>query len=191
MRLARCSLFAAALGATTGCLDTPPSYSAPVQSPPIILGNQVDPATSEVTTIILPHPSQPLKVPFRSIDAGEDLTAVLWLDFDPSRPQNEIFDQQWLDARSGLPADSRPLDEQDRSVTFEWDPKSSRVQGCHTFTVQLAHESTFPIDPPTGKFQPGELAATNSNDIGQVTWYFDVQDPTNPAPKPVCWSTVP
>jgi hypothetical protein len=191
--LARCSLLPAVLGAATGCLDTAPTYTAPVQSPPIILGNQVTPSTLSVQTINLsdPQPPVPLKVPFRSIDAGEDLVAILWRDYDPTKPQTTINDTQWLDAKGGLPADSRPLDEQDRVVTFDWDPSPSPFHGCHTVTMHLAHESTYPIDPTTGKFQPGKIAATNQYDIAQVTWFFDVQDPKDPGVKPVCWSTSP
>jgi hypothetical protein len=186
-RVAWCSLLPAVVGATTACLDAPPTYTAPVQSPPIILGSQVVPPTLSVQTI--PLTPRQLKVPFRSIDAGEALVAVLWLDFDPSKSQDQatIFEEQWLDARAGLPADSRPLDEQDRTVTFDWDPSPSRFHGCHTLTIQLAHESTFPTDPPTGKFNPGELAATDPFDIAQVTWWFDVRDPSSQDPHPICW----
>lgn len=190
-RVARCSLIPAVLGAATGCLDTAPTYTAPVQSPPIILGNFVDPPTVKVQTITLTTKPflQTLKVPFRSIDAGEDLVAIFWRDYDPFKSQTEINDNQWLNARGGLPADSRPLDEQDRAVTFDIDASDSRLRGCHTVTMHLAHESTYPVDPKTGTFQPGKLPATNQFDIAQVTWFFDVQDPTDPAPKPICWSS--
>jgi hypothetical protein len=168
---------------TAGCLDAPPTYSAPVQSAPIILGNQVDPPTHVVQPVILTSKpfNKTLTVPFRSIDGGEDLVAVLWVDYDP----NEL-EERWEDARGGIPADSRPLDEQlGRAVTFEWD--AARFLGCRSVTVHVAHESTYPIDPKTGTFEPGKLPAKDQFDIGQVTWFFDVQDPSDPSPKPICW----
>lgn len=187
--LARGSLLTGAMGAlASGCLDAPPTYSAPVQSPPFILGSQVKPDTISVQTVILSNPQTPvhLIVPFRSIDAGEDLVGILFADYDPSKSQTEINNNQWIDAKGSLPADPRPLDEQVRDVKFDWDPSPSRFHGCHTITLQLAHESTFPIDPTTGQFQPGKSAATNPSDIAQITWYFDVRDPSDTS-QPTCW----
>jgi hypothetical protein len=125
----------------------------------------------------------PLKVPFRSIDAGEPLIAIFWVDLDPSASQVEKNDSLF-DARP-VADDSRPLDEQVRVVTFNWDAASS-PPGCRTVTMQLAHESTFPVQPNAGVFQPGRLPPTNVNDIAQVTWWFDVRDPGDPS-QPICW----
>jgi len=184
-RLAWCSLLPAVVGATTSCFDTAPTYTAPVQSPPIILGNLVDPSTVEVQTITLkntPPTTQPLRVPFRSIDAGERLVAVFWRDFDPNQTQEEKNNRFLLAPL--LPADSRPLDEQDRVVAFDFD--ASPFPGCRTVTMHLAHESTYPKDPEHGINDPGKLPATNQFDIAEITWWFDVRDPSLPS-QPICW----
>jgi hypothetical protein len=168
----------------SGCLDEPPTYSAPVQSPPIVLGNQVSPSTVKPQTIPLNSPPPtlvPLKVPFRSIDAGEPLVAIFWLDLDPLDSQTER--NSHLLFAPTLPADARPLDEQDRAVTFDFD--ATNRAGCHTVTMHLAHESTYPNDPEHGINDPGKLPPTNQFDIAQVTWFFDIRDPTRS--QPVCW----
>jgi hypothetical protein len=173
------------MGATMGCFDTAPTYTAPVQSPPIILGNLVNPSTVEVQTITLNVGATPvpLRVPFRSIDAGEPLVAVFWRDYEPNLSQEKKNDLLLL--APTLPADSRPLDEQDRVVAFNFD--ASPFPGCHTVTMHLAHESTYPKDPEQGINDPGKLPATNQFDIAQVTWWFDLRDRADPAP-PICWS---
>lgn len=157
---------------SAACVDSPPTYTAPVRSPPIILGNLVTPPTHQVTRITLTaSPTiQPLNVPFRSIDAGEPLISIFWVDYNPNQPNVGLLDAPTVEA------DSRPLDEQDRSVTFNWD---ASPPGCHTVTMALAHASTYPsqLEPPV-----------DQNDIGQVTWFFDVRDPSSPVPR-VCWST--
>ncbi len=178
-RLARGSLFAALMAlVSAGCVDSPPTYTAPVRSPPIILGNLVTPSTHQVYRFKLDRGTsstiQPLNVPFRSIDAGEPLISIFWVDYDPNQPNLGLLDAP------PVQADSRPLDEQDRSVTFNWD--TSPFAGCHTVTMVLAHASTYPsqLEPPR-----------DENDIGQVTWFFDVQDQSVPAEqRPVCWPSL-
>lgn len=187
-RLARHSLLLSSVGVVTACLDAPPTYEAPVQSPPIILGNLVDPPTVEVQTIVLPTTPVSLKVPFRSIDAGEPLVAIFWRDLDPSQSQTEKNNHLLLSP--ALPPDSRPLDEQDRVVTFGFN--ADAFPGCHTVTMHLAHESTYPTDPANGIRIPGLLPATNQFDIAEVTWFFDVQDPSvDPSLRPICWTMPP
>jgi hypothetical protein len=189
--LARRSLLMLAMSASSaGCVDATPTYTAPVQSPPIILGNQVTPPTHKVQTVILKSPpptTVSLRVPFRSIDAGEGLVAIFWVDWDPTQPLN----RQRPIAR-GVRADSSPLDEQNREVTFDWEASTNPPgPGCRTVTMVLSHASNYPIDPENGIFVPGLLPPIDVNDIAQVTWFFDVQDPSDPSPSPVCWGNSP
>jgi len=186
-RLARASLFLPIMAASaTACVDAPPTYTAPEQTPPIILGNLVDPPTVSVVPVTA-GTKQTLTVPFRSVDAGDFLYAILWHDLEPGQSQEE---KNALIIRPlVLKEASVPLDEQQgRAASFVWE---ANPVGCRTVTMAISHSKNYPINPEGGVFEPGHLPPIDPNDIAQVTWFFDVQASgasTNPA-APTCWST--
>lgn len=181
--VARRSLFVAVVG-TPACVDPTPTYTAPVQSAPIILGTKVVPQNVQVLPVNLGSP-QPLLVPFKSIDAGEGLYAILWLDLNPSASQ-EDKNKQLLRPLS-IREDSRPLDEQvDRAAEFDW---QATPAGCHTVTMALSHAQNYPTDPEHGIFEPGHFPPKDPDDIAQITWFFEVQNPNDPGAPP-CWSSL-
>ena len=188
--LARRSLLPVAVAAlSTSCVDPPPTYTAPEQTPPIVLGNKVVPPTISVFRVtVSPNTALtvPLHVPFRSMDGPDNpVTAVVWRDLEEGLSQKEKNDR-FIRAVSQK-EDLRPLDEQeDRTAEFAWEPQA----GCRTVTMEISHEKNYPTDRENGIFEPGHLPPIDQNDIAQVTWFFDVQDSTvDPSERPICWGS--
>jgi hypothetical protein len=169
--LAWCSLLVSTVGASA-CFNETPTYTVPGRSTPIILGTQVDPPTVEVRKVSLGF-EQALSVPFQSIDAGEGLFAIFWHDLATGMTQDQINTQ--LLTEVPIDPDSRPLEEQDRTVSFTW---PATPAGCRTVTMALSHATNFstPFVPPK-----------DPSAVAQVTWFFDVRDPSTPTAPP-CWS---
>ena len=160
-------LFALSLGSpvlSTGCLVAEaPEYGAPEQTPPFINTTLVTPPLFVVLEA-RPRETIQLTVPFRSEDAGEALTASLWLDYNmPNQdPQGD---------HEKAPAS---LDDLDRSVTISWGPNSV-PSGCHTLTLLLMHDSSYDdvLDlPKEGR----------DTDVASVTWIVNKLDSAVPAP---------
>lgn len=170
---------------STGCVDSPPTYTAPETSPPIVLGNLVVPSPVSVITVPL-NDTKHLTVPFRSLDGqlGNSLVAVYWHDLEPGLTQEELNTRFIVPI--SIPEDLGPLDQQQRVASFTW---TASPAGCHTVTMELSHEANFPTDREKGIFEPGHLPPKDQNDIAQVTWFFDVQDKTNPSSTQTCWGT--
>ena len=177
--LARRSLVPGAMSLlAVGCIDPPPEYSAPERLPPVILTTGIDPPVTKVATISLQAQQVTFDVPFRSDDAGEDLSAFFVLDIATTQDIDYSLVKRQV---KPVPADPRPFLEQDgRHVTGTWGPlgdDSSRPSGCHTMTMILSHLSNF-----------GEQYETSDPlDVAQVTWWLDIRSAEGGA---VCWPKV-
>jgi hypothetical protein len=141
----------------------PPQYSDPVRTRPELSVYSALPAVSLV--VVVPIPSTPtFKVPIRSEDAGETLLANFWLDYGSANPK--FINSQFIPP-------STYNDTTDRSITFPWTNVSTDDAGCHTFSMVVAHVSSFPMNPQ-------ELDVTRgAQDAALITWWVNVNPPTD------------
>jgi hypothetical protein len=164
------SLFVVVMGtALEGCVDPAPTYAAPERLPPVINAALVHP--SPTTLAAITGDKVEFTVPFRSEDAGEDLDVAFVQDLIPEQKSGLPL------AVFPVPADPRPFgDQADRApISFTW---SSLPEGCHSVTLILTHVSNF-----AGFFgtNAGLFATKDANDVAQVTWFFDIQNPADPS----------
>lgn len=158
--LARRSLWCAAMLLVTGCLDGTPEYTAPTRLPPVIDTFKTLPLINTLALVEQDSPTTVLfTVPFRSEDAGTELTYYFLLDVDnrtlPRPLETNIVEP-----------DPRPLEEQEgRVATFEWQPESE-LSGCHTITFIITYVDNFGRN-----FVPRDPSLADS-----VTWWFQVGD---------------
>jgi hypothetical protein len=148
----------------TSCVVAdPPQYSDPVRTRPELSSYSAKPPISLVVIIPTPSPATPtFKVPIRSEDAGETLLANFWLDYGSAK-------QKFINSQFIPP--STYNDTTDRFITFLWTNVSADDAGCHTFSMVVAHVSSFPTNPqdldPVKGDQDGAL----------ISWWVNV----NPA----------
>jgi hypothetical protein len=129
---------------------------------PFIIVAQVTPDASTIVPLA-PMKAQEFTVPFRSVDAGENLQGNLYLDRDPGTLGS------WR-ATTEVPASIADFDQQ-REVTVTFTPLLSIQPGCHTLTFILAHESIWTIPPGSDPPAPIPLDDTQA---ASITWWIDL-----------------
>ncbi|HEY4102429.1 MAG TPA: hypothetical protein VGM44_01010, partial [Polyangiaceae bacterium] len=115
----------------------------------------------------------PLTVPVRSEDAGEELSAIFFLDYGTlnSFPVN----QQTISAST--------FDVSDREISFSWtvvlhdacpggQQCPSPPQACHTLTLVVAHHSSFESNDATTL-----IPAKAKTDASLVQWWVNANSP--------------
>jgi len=148
--LARLSLVAA-LPMLSGCLvDDPPAYRAPQQTPPRIVGTRATPRLDQILQATSRF-VQPFRVPIVSEDAGEGLTAMLFVDLATDSGR-----LPYADGLTTLPPST--LDAGERTLSLDWTPNSA--PGCHRLTLRVAHTSSW-----VG------TVLTNQADLDEVYWF--------------------
>jgi hypothetical protein len=157
--LARLSLWTACLLMLSSCLvDDPPPYSAPNQTPPRINTRDVRPLLNQ---FIVTKSTDTLDfiIPFTSEDAGEDLNAVLLIDYDGVKaPIIGAF----TSIQPSTQADVRNL-----SLSYQ----VVASPGCHLITLRLGHTSSLRT--------AGAHPQTNAADIAEAYWWMFVDvDPS-------------
>ncbi len=136
----------------TGCLGDPPRYEDPRQIPPFIVKSGVSPAL-DVFHEISPSTPFDITVPFRSEDLGEELLALVFIDFVPGE---EAGRPETLAVAPGY---------YDQARAVEMQVLSPDSLGCHTMSLVLTHEQNF-----VGGFVREYDAAA------WITWWFNVTD---------------
>jgi hypothetical protein len=128
--LARLSLLAVLLSMLSGCLvDDPPPYVAPQQTAPRLDYTEASPGLDQL--LIASHPDLiRFEMPFTSEDAGEQLYAVLWLDYDGVEGEQ---------LNSGFFPPSTLADTSRRVLSLPWKVQERIVPGCHRFTLRVTH----------------------------------------------------
>jgi len=155
--LARLSLLLPLLAMVPGCLvDDPPAYTQPKRTPPRLDYHNAQPPLDQILTIEDDDPLE-FSIPVASEDAGEELTAQLFLD-----------STSFLNYVSIAPS---TLDDTTRVITV---PARLHLQkseaGCHRFTLRVAHRRSLPtgIEPPL-----------DITDVAEAYWWANVfNDPT-------------
>jgi hypothetical protein len=150
----------------TSCVVAdPPQYSDPLRTRPELSAYSAKPSVSQVVIVQTPSPATPtFKVPIRSEDAGETLLVNFWLDFGSARAK--FINSQFV-------TPSTYSDTTDRFITFLWTNVSAADAGCHTFTMVVAHLSSFPTNPQELDPVKGE------QDGALITWWVNVNPPAD------------
>jgi hypothetical protein len=114
----------------SGCLvDDPPPYVAPQQTAPRLDYTEATPGLNQLLVASYPDLIT-FRVPFTSEDVGEQLYAVLMLDYDGV--EGEQLTQKFLPP-STLADPSR------RELSLDWKVQERIVPGCHLFTLRVTH----------------------------------------------------
>ncbi len=151
--LARLSLHAGLMA--SGCvLSDPPTYGTVKQTPPYLDFDSAIPSTYGVTDIDTSDTGQ-ITIDVRSEDAGEELTAQLFFDYDPSKPPPGTIQTRRLPANT--------ID-QSRTISMTWQPQTA---GCHQVTMVVTHT-------PNLNFATNQPIDTS--DTAYATWWFNIDD---------------
>ncbi|MFZ5896772.1 MAG: hypothetical protein ACOY0T_37290 [Myxococcota bacterium] len=168
-RLARLWLSSfASMAFLSGCIVAdPPQYRDPERTPPILnLAHATPPMNSVIvidrTDTLIVNDKVMVEVPMRSDDLGEQLYAVLHLDY--TFDSSEVLDVQRVPAGT--------LSDPERTIRVQRDLITD--PGCHTLTLLVAHESSF-----DNAFL---LLPEAQNDTAVATWWMNIievpgQDP--------------
>lgn len=169
-RLARWSLGAlATMFVSTGCIVAdPPEYRSAVQTRPLLEVYKASPATTDI--VVWSQASAPMgagitfTIPVRSEDAGEDLSAVSFIDYGTGRTARPY-------QASRYPASTY---DQTRNIEFKWLPTTTSTDGCHVFTIIVAHESSFK-NQDTNQLIPERAG----DDAAIVSWWTNINPPNS------------
>lgn len=136
-----------------GCLiDDPPPYTQPKRTPPRLVYHQAAPELGRVIVARAPD-LIPFKIPVASEDAGEALTALLYLN------QNVAGFSRIA---------SSTIDDTTRAVLFNYRVVDGFRSGCYRFTIRVGHESNLPDD----RTPPGD-----ENDLAEAYWLAFLNPP--------------
>lgn len=154
--LARTSLvvlFASML--TESCLlPEPPSYREPERTPPFLWGPI--PATIEVQSVNSGDPFN-ISVNLRSEDAGEDLVALLFLNYLVEGQQSGGF--SWTPVKAGTLSEERHIE------ISSWQVPERQTPGtCEQLSLIVSHLSNY---------GSGGLPMDDS-DVAILTWWLDI-----------------
>lgn len=140
---------AAAVVLLSGCLDQAPTYEERERIPPFVIVPSVKPDLDKVARLAT-NQSLQLRVPFRSDDLGERLTAVFALN------------------RSFLGSDDlgpSTFDDETRAAEFTWRPEVE--PGCYQLSMVLTHGDN--IDQGVAVYDESMAA--------YLYWWVDLFDP--------------
>lgn len=158
---------ALAFACATGCFAEGPTYEAPDQVPPFIPTDLVSPPIGVIHPLTRPFQDKDISftVPYRSVDVGVDLRALLYVDKSPG---TELNVEGNLPIKAGDPSfDLDPPEQELPKVTMPWRPLASLTDGCHTVTITLAHENNWPR---------AGLEPIDESRAASVVWFFDVRE---------------
>lgn len=155
--------------ASTGCIVAdPPEYREPIRTRPLLEVYKASPATTDI--VVWTPASAPVggfiifTIPVRSEDAGEDLSAVSFIDYGAGRAEKPYLPQN-ITASTYDNA---------RNIQFKWNPTTTSSDGCHVFSIIVAHRSSFnPQD--TNHLLPDRAG----DDAAIVSWWINVNPPNN------------
>jgi hypothetical protein len=169
-RLARPSLLLlATMFVSSGCIVAdPPEYRSAVRTRPLLEVYKASPSTTDI--VVWTQASAPMgagitfTIPVRSEDAGEDLSAVSFIDYGTGQSARPYKSQRY-------PASTY---DQTRNIEFLWLPTSTSTDGCHVFTIIVAHQSSFK-NQDTNQLIPERAG----DDASIVSWWTNINPPNS------------
>ena len=167
LRLAQGSLLALpAMAFASSCIVAdPPQYTDPVRTAPQLNSYLANPSLSQVLAVYPGTTGATFRVEVQSEDAGEELSAVFWEDYNTNSSFSKAFSIQRIPP-SSYGAGPRIIS----SIPFV----PAGETGCHPITLLVAHASTFlssnatELDP---KFAPTDAAI--------LTWWVNIRPPAD------------
>ena len=156
------------LCAVGSCLGPePPEYKNPDKTPPVLLLAQADPSITQIVSNKSSGDTVPITVPLRSEDFGEDLAALLYLDYDlPGEARQAPF----LTLIEPSTFDDR------RDISLSWTVPSGKA-GCHQLTLVVSHFSS--LDRQTQE-------PLDESDVALATWWVRIDDENETATLASC-----
>jgi len=159
----------------------PPEYRVPVQTRPVLNQFKATPEPSKVLVIYttgrtgMPTVGASFNVPVRSEDAGEDLRAILFLDYQVPRPEGATSSNKGQSKIVSQKIDASTYSSTGRAFAYPWVPDSANVsQGCHFVTLIVAHRGSFQGNDED-RLDPSKAA----EDAAFLTWTVNVDPPTD------------
>lgn len=138
----------------------PPEYRDPVRTRPLL---EVYKATPLISNIVVYTPNTPpinFSVPVRSEDAGEDLSAVTFVDYGTN--VEKFVNIQTIAASTY---------DQSREIPLKWTPTDDK---CHVFSLIVAHVRSF-LSGDGVHLDPDKAG----DDAAIVSWWVNVNPPNN------------
>jgi len=142
----------------------PPEYRTPGQTRPVLNVYSAAPTATQAL-VVLTADKLPVRftVQVRSEDAGEDLRALFFLDY-------QLPGQYKLISKS-VPAST--YDNVSRDISYDWPPSKDK-RGCHFLSLVVAHRSSF-LANDDDKLNPAKA----DDDAAIVTWTVNVDPPAD------------
>jgi len=144
----------------------PPEYRSPQQTRPVLnMYSAVPPAIYALvlSSAVANNPSTSFTVQVRSEDAGEDLRALFFLDYQ--LPGQRKLGGKQISASTYL--------DTGRDIHFEWVP-DKKDAGCHFASLVVAHTDSF-LKETEDKLDPKKA----DDDAAIATWTVNVDPPAN------------
>jgi hypothetical protein len=167
------------LAASSCIVADPPEYKAPQRTRPLLNVYGAGPtATRALIVYSVPRVATKFSVEVQSEDAGEELRAIFFLDY-------QLPGEKKL-APKALPPSTY---DKTRTITFDWFPEAKDA-GCHFLSLVVAHRSSFLIADDEDHLDPKAA----EEDAAIVTWTvnIDPKDAGNTLPNcPSRTTTVP
>jgi len=142
----------------------PPEYRTPVQTRPVLnVYSAVPTATHALVVYASSKTPTSFTVQVRSEDAGEDMRALFFLDYQLAGHSKLI----------SKPIPASTYDNTGRNIQYDWPPPAKTDFGCHFLSLIVAHRSSFLADNED-KLDPRFA----DDDAAIVTWTVNI----NPQP---------
>jgi len=151
-----------------GCIVAdPPDSSDPEKTPPLLLLGQADPPVYQVKGLSTKDGSPPLQinVPVRSEDAGDQLLALLFVNWNMGLEDSAV---------AKVLVGPSTFDDTDRMISAVWDYTEIPTRGCTQLAMLVTHYTNYDWI---------HSAYINPSDVAIATWFFNVDDEplgTNP-----------
>jgi hypothetical protein len=139
-----------------GCLlSDPATYDEPTQTTPVIDAHTADPAPTRILAVSSGD-QRAITVDFRSEDQGEDVLAILFLNY--ASGEGGIY-------QTGTQIAASTWDDTDRSISMSW--RVPDQTGCNQLTLVVTHVSN--VERFTNRISDASRAAT-------LTWWVNIND---------------
>ena len=157
----RSLLALSAMSFASSCIVAdPPEYRDPVRTRPLLEVYKATPLISNIVVYIPNTPAINFSVPVRSEDAGEDLSAVTFVDYGTN--VEKFVNIQTIAASTY---------DQSREIALKWTPTDEK---CHVFSLIVAHSRSF--QSTDGVHLDTDKAG---DDAAIVSWWVNVNPPSN------------
>ena len=144
-------------------LGDPPAYESEAQTTPVLLPAQAEPPLGTIITAEVGDTIE-FRVPFRSQDAGEQLAAVLYREFQQDEQREALVGTR-------VAAGSNLFTDETRSANLSY-TFTSLDEGCSSYTLLVTHQSNLFLS----EVNPG-----TEEKLAFITWWANINDGPPPS----------